>query len=133
MFCSWWRSLIHYGPLSGSNWPPLYFLIPSHPSHPFGPHYVTMTTSTISVFWVRNNVPVHCAYPMSIGDVLVHGACRCPCPCPWCMSMSTVWVPVPMVHVHGPYLYPWTISLSFVRVSVHAACPLLCFMKKVLN
>jgi hypothetical protein len=41
--------------LAGTNWPTLYFRSPLTPSHPFGPHYVTMTTSTISVFLVRNN------------------------------------------------------------------------------
>ncbi len=28
---------------------------PLTPSHPFSPHYVTMTTSTITVFFVRNS------------------------------------------------------------------------------
>ncbi len=45
---------IHFGPLLGINCPSLTFQSPSPPSHPFGPYYMTMTTSTISVFLIRN-------------------------------------------------------------------------------
>ncbi len=42
------------GSLPGINCPPLTFQSHLTPSHPFGPYYVTMKTSTISVFLVRN-------------------------------------------------------------------------------
>jgi hypothetical protein len=38
--------------------PSPYFPISPHPSHPFGPYYVTMKTSTISVFSVQNKYNV---------------------------------------------------------------------------
>jgi hypothetical protein len=54
MACSWWRIPIHSGPLPDINCPPLTFQSPLTPSHPFGPYYITLTTSTISVILVQN-------------------------------------------------------------------------------
>ncbi len=55
MSCSLWWIPIHCGPLPGDNCPPLTIQSPLTPSHTFGPYYVTMTTSTISVFLVGNS------------------------------------------------------------------------------
>jgi hypothetical protein len=53
MSCSWWRIPIHSSPLLGINCPP-YFPISPHPLRPLSPYYITIMTSTILVFLIRN-------------------------------------------------------------------------------